>query len=261
MIICFSGTGNSLSVALHLSRLLDDRDIVNLRGELLVTENPEIALPCDRVVWVFPTYSWGVPPIVEKFICRVKIASDKALHFMVTTCGDDVGRIDKQWRSLVKKRGWNARGCWSVQMPNTYVCMKGFDVDPDDVAAKKLEAMPRRVEEVARQILSGADVVDVVSGSWSLIKSSLIYRWFRRYAMSPKLFRALETCTGCGACERGCPTCNIVLEENIRRPKWGGNCAFCLKCYHHCPVKAIAYGKSTNGKGQYTCPTDATVQN
>ncbi|MBR4135116.1 MAG: hypothetical protein IKU03_01705 [Bacteroidales bacterium] len=42
---------------------------------------------------------------------------------------------------------------------------------------------------------------------------------------------------------------NITLEDG--RPKWHGNCTNCDACFHHCPKKAIQYGKASKGKGQY----------
>ncbi len=261
MIICFTGTGNSAAVASVLSRHLGDEEIVMLAGELLCDDAPSLRLSDERIVWVFPTYSWGVPPVVVRFIKRATIeGAERAEHFMVTTCGDDVGRIDSQWRKLMGHRGWNAKGAWSVQMPNTYVCMKGFDVDSDAVADAKLEAMPGRVKHVASRIAARSAETDVVSGSWSGVKSGIVYPWFRRYAMSPKPFRASEACIGCGRCARECPMCNITLDHSTHRPVWGSNCALCLRCYHYCPVRAIDYGKSTAGKGQYRCPDDAGLQ-
>ena len=234
MIICFSGTGNSAAVASRLSVLLDDESLVLLRGEILTGEKPALTLKGERIIWVFPTYSWGVPPVVADFIGRVEIAgADNVPHFMVTTCGDDIGRTDR---------------------------MKGFDVDSKRVEREKLGAMPSRVADIAGAIIGRPDAVDVETGSWAWIKTKLIYPWFRRYAMSSKSFRVSDACIGCGACERGCPTENIRLNAGTKRPEWDDNCALCLHCYHYCPTNAIAYGKNTGGKGQYRCPDDAHVQ-
>ena len=143
MIIVFSGTGNSLAVARGLRERLGG-DVVVLDGELLlrpssrVLEVPE----GEDVVWVFPIYSWGVPPVVADFIRKSKIkGAHEARHFMVCTCGDDIGYADNQWRQLIGRRGWSPRGVFSVQMPNTYVLMKGFDVDSPEAATEKLAAM------------------------------------------------------------------------------------------------------------------------
>ena len=120
MILCFTGTGNSRLVALELQR--------HIGGE---------------VVMVCPVYSWGLPPVVNRFIRRSKIkGAHEAPHFLVCTCGDDVGRADDRWRKLVGRRGWSPRGAFSVTMPNTYVCMSGFDTDTPEVADAKVAAMP-----------------------------------------------------------------------------------------------------------------------
>lgn len=254
-IFCFSGTGNSMYVARLLAGALGDTEIDVLAGECLLEPSAFEAgagVAVERVVWVFPTYSWGVPPVVARFIERASLGDGirQARHYMVTTCGDDMGRADRQWRRLLAGRGIDGLGAFSVQMPNTYVCMKGFDVDSEEVAAAKIEAAPARVRAIADAIVGGgADMLE--RGAFAGIKSGLIYPWFVRYAMSPKPFRVSDCCTGCGRCSRSCPMGNIHMDAG-RRPQWGGQCALCLRCYHICPSGAVAYGGKTRGKSRYT---------
>lgn len=255
MILCFSGTGNSLLVARELSRHLH-LPVVQLEHEQLLDPqtHPLQLAEGERVVWVFPIYSWGVPPVVSRFIrhARIKGATD-AQHYMVCTCGDDVGYADNQWRNLLSHRGWTPRGSFSVEMPNTYVLMKGFDVDSPTLAASKLAAMPKRVAEVASRILAGSIDSDVVRGGFAWVKTHIIYPWFCAFAMSPAPFRANpDTCTSCGLCARSCPLGNITMNDEAKdsHPKWGRNCALCLRCYHQCPTHAVAYGTATATKGQ-----------
>lgn len=263
MIIYFTGTGNSRLVAerLHECYLPDDKQrnkLYCLEGDRLLHPGRQLLETADGslVIWVFPVYSWGVPPVVLRFIDKVRFkGAEKARHYMVCTCGDDVGRTDDQWRHHIGRRGWTPRGAFSVTMPNTYVCMKGFDVDSPDIEAGKLVAMPGRVEEIRRAIDRGFSDSDLIRGSWAWWKTNLVYGLFRAFKMSPLPFRAdPERCTSCGLCARQCPMLNIKLKD--RRPQWGPACAMCLRCYHHCPVKAIAYGKETDGKGQYKLPAD-----
>ncbi|MFH8141913.1 MAG: EFR1 family ferrodoxin [Muribaculaceae bacterium] len=263
MIIYFTGTGNSRLVAerLHECYHPDDKQrnkLYCLEGDRLLHPGRQLLETADGslVIWVFPVYSWGVPPVVLRFIDKVRFkGAEKARHYMVCTCGDDVGRTDDQWRHHIGRRGWTPRGAFSVTMPNTYVCMKGFDVDSPDIEAGKLVAMPGRVEEIRRAIDRGFSDSDLIRGSWAWWKTNLVYGLFRAFKMSPLPFRAdPERCTSCGLCARQCPMLNIKLKD--RRPQWGPACAMCLRCYHHCPVKAIAYGKETDGKGQYKLPAD-----
>ena len=255
MIIFFSGTGNSRRCAHRLGQLLDDTDI----HELTATElrEPEKAcLDCadadSRVIWVFPTYSWGVPPVVARFIKAFSIGKNMAAatHFMVTTCGDDMAYTDRQWRKLLTARGLHAAEAYAVIMPNTYVSMKGFDVDPTEVSRKKVADSENRLKEIAQSIENHGDSM-LIRGAFPWVKSAVIYPWFKRYAMSPKPFHALDSCVSCSLCAKSCPMDNIEMVDG--RPAWGDDCAMCLRCYHICPQHAVRYGKSTDGKGQWIC--------
>ena len=255
MIVAFSGTGNSFIVARLLSEGLAESDVRLLQGEALLDPQPEVGADDERIIWVFPTYSWGVPPIMRRYIerCSLKGSTD-AVHHLVVTCGDDVGNLAWQWSALLKRKGWRRGGVWSVQMPNTYVCMKGFDVDPEEVETKKIEQCPERVGKIVADISSGNFIVDVVTGRWRFFKTRVIYPWFVRFDMSPKPFKASDKCISCGLCAQECPTLNIKMRpENdlSARPSWDDNCSLCLRCYHNCPAKAIEYGRQTRGKGQY----------
>lgn len=168
---------------------------------------------------------------------------------MVCTCGDDIGRADDRWRKLIGRRGWSPRGAFSVIMPNTYVCMKGFDVDSPGLGASKLAAMPARVAGIIGAMKRGFSGSDVTRGSYSWLKTAVVYPFFKYTCMSPRPFGASDACISCGLCSRECPMENITMKNG--RPVWGDRCALCLRCYHRCPVSAIAYGKETDGKGHY----------
>lgn len=263
MVIYFTGTGNSRLVALRLHRRYhpddtDSRKLYPLEGDRLLHPGRQLieAGEGENVIWVFPVYSWGVPPVVLRFIDKVRFkGAEKARHYMVCTCGDDVGRTDDQWRKHLGRRGWTPRGAFSVTMPNTYVCMKGFDTDAADIEAGKLAAMPARVDEIAAAIDRRFADSDLTRGTWAWWKTNLVYWLFRGFMMSPLPFKAdPEVCTSCGLCARSCPMMNIKMAD--RRPQWGPACAMCLRCYHQCPVHAISYGKETAGKGQYRAPRD-----
>ncbi|MDE5979985.1 MAG: EFR1 family ferrodoxin [Muribaculaceae bacterium] len=263
MVIYFTGTGNSRIVAekIHGRYFPDDagkQKLYALDGDRLLHPGRQLLECADNqlVIWVFPVYSWGVPPVVLRFIDKVRFkGAERARHYMVCTCGDDVGRTDDQWRHHLGRRGWTPRGAFSVAMPNTYVCMKGFDVDSPDIEAGKLAALPGRMEEIFSAIDRGFADSDLVRGSWAWWKTNLIYGLFRAFKMSPFPFRAdPDRCTSCGLCARSCPMLNIKMKD--RHPQWGPACAMCLRCYHYCPVNAISYGKEPQGKGQYRAPSD-----
>lgn len=251
MIIFFSGTGNSHMAARELGRLLDDSEIIWLKGEILFDPlGCKLATSAERIIWVFPTYSWGVPPVVKRFMTEAEIdGADRAIHYMVTTCGDDIGETASQWKRIIKKRKWKCGYAYSVTMPNTYVLMKGFDVDPIDVSDQKLAEAPKSLEIIAHRIKSNEPGDGITKGSWSKVKSRLIYPWFVKFCMSPKPFKSNGRCIGCGKCAKACPMENISMDEN--KPQWHNRCALCLRCYHICPCDAVDYGHATKDKGQY----------
>lgn len=248
MIIWFGGNGNSRMVAqLLASRLGEDTPV---RITDLVGKTVSVS---GRVIWVMPVYSWGVPPIVRRFMREVAFDGD-AVHHLVLTCGDDCGLAADMWRSDAHKRGWRTGTASSVTMPNTYVFLPGFDVDTPEVTRRKLAQAPDAADRVAAAITSGSDPWDdgVTKGAMPWLKTRIVYPFFVRFMMSPRKFGVdRKACNRCGTCAAVCPVRNIKLNPY---PEWGDNCAFCLACYNRCPRHAVQYGSVTRGKGQYRGP-------
>ncbi|MCM1520419.1 MAG: EFR1 family ferrodoxin [Lachnoclostridium sp.] len=240
MIYWFSGTGNSRRVAQHLAQLLGD-------GMAFMT--PGLKSDHERVIWVFPIYSWGVPPYVAEVIRTASLA-EGSRHYMVATCGDDAGLAPQMWRKLLEPHHVVPMAAYTVIMPNTYVVLPGFDVDPPELRDSKLEQEPERTRHIARLISESSTTDDFTTGSMPWIKTRLIYPWFIAHMMSPRDFKVSDACISCGRCSRDCPVSNISMDEK-GRPVWGDRCAGCLACYHVCPAHAISFGRFTASKGQY----------
>lgn len=234
-----------------MARRLGDR-LISIADAIAGKEFRYVLQPGERIGWVFPTYSWGPAPIVLDFISHWHIDGYTAATYcyMVTTCGDDVGLSVEMWRKALGCIDGNA--AFSVQMPNNYILMKGFDVDDELTEREKLLAAPKRVEEIALSVACARCTVDVVTGKWKWVKSRIINPWFRRHAMSDRHFFAeSDKCTHCRLCVASCPLHNITIASDSSLPAWHGDCAMCLSCIHRCPARAIQYGKQTQLKGRY----------
>lgn len=249
MIFYFSGTGNSEWAARTLAELLDDK-VISIAEVML---NGQLRFPLaegEKIGWVFPIHSWGPPPIVLDFISKMHINdyNPQCFCYMVCTCGDDIGMsVDMLQDALGRIRCHSA---YSIQMPNTYICMKGFDVDSPEVEKQKLEKAETRIREIAERISRKKIETDVVTGSFKWIKSKVINPYFHKFEMSDKPFVCnTDLCTSCGTCVSSCPVNNITLSEG--HPVWNHNCTLCLSCLHRCPTRAINYGKKTVKKGRY----------
>lgn len=257
MIYYFSGTGNSKWVARMLASILGER-LVEI-GDAIRSGKFRYELASDESIgWVFPVYSWGPPPVALDFISKWHVngyKKDKTYCYMVAVCGDDIGLTADIWRKALGYIYGNA--AFSVQMPNNYILLPGFDVDSKDVEREKLERAKSRVEEVAKAILAKSHVTDVVTGSCKWIKSRVIRPFFNAFLMSDRRFKVdADVCTSCGLCAKVCPMKNITMDEK-GLPRWNGNCAMCLGCIHHCPVRAIQYGDITRKRGRYFLKAEA----
>ena len=101
--------------------------------------------------FVFPIYAWGPPSLVLKVIKRLEIeGGERAYCYMVCTCGDDTGCTTALFRRALKAKGWKLSCGFSLAMPNTYVCLPGFDVDSAEMAQAKVDATRKRLPEVCR---------------------------------------------------------------------------------------------------------------
>ncbi|MCR5312521.1 MAG: EFR1 family ferrodoxin [Bacteroidaceae bacterium] len=246
MIFYFSGTGNSKWVAEYIANKLHDRCV--FVGEGYCAQENWSLEDGERLGFVFPVYAWGIPEFFESFIRSLKIQNVQYVYF-VCTCGDDTGLTKESFIRLGEMKGWKVDMGYSVRMPNTYVCLPGFDVDPDEMMKRKKSDAIIRVDDIVKNlIVYKTSFFDVYPGSMAWIKSKVIRPLFNKILVSPKPFHVLNNCVGCGICSKQCPMQNIVMNP---RPKWGNNCVGCLRCYHSCPTNAIQFGVFTKGKGQY----------
>ncbi len=249
MLFYFSGTGNSKWIAKQIADNFHDKlySIPDAISSNFV--NFELAED-EKIGFVFPIYSWGVPPIVIDFLHSLSFGNtyhNNYLYF-ICCCGDETGLAPEQFIDALNAKGIKHNSAFSVIMPNNYVLLPGFDVDSHDVMTSKLAAAPTRINQIVEQINKGVDINDCYEGSMAWLKSKLIYPLFVKWGISPNKFCVGDNCNGCKRCERICPTHNIIVNE---KPEWGKNCTSCLACYHTCPQNAIRYGRGTKNKGQY----------
>lgn len=251
MILYFSGTGNSRLVAQALAEHLQQplRRWQDVR--------PDDLEKATAIGFVFPIYAWGLPRVFRDWL--VAQAGLPAKAWMVATCGDDIGLTPLELRNLLRPKHCTLVAAFSVQMPNTYVALPGFDVDAPEEQERRLRDYEQRIETIAmflETIIVEKEVqelqyLDVVEGSFPWLKSRILRPLFNRWLVGDHRFRSTKACIHCRKCEKTCPMGNITMTTEIR-PQWNGRCADCFACFHVCPTNAIHYGLWTKGKGQKT---------
>ncbi|MBD5172976.1 MAG: 4Fe-4S binding protein [Bacteroidales bacterium] len=249
MILYFSGTGNSRYVAELLAQQLKEKvfPIFDISPANVEWSDMGLGIVC-------PVYSWGIPPLVLNYISSIPVQANSTHHrpiWVVLTCGDETGMAPEMIVDACAKTGLKLQGIWSVIMPNNYVLLPGFDVDPTDVEQQKLSQAPTRIRAIAQAVIKGEEGIDVTRGSWAWIKTKLVYPLFKRWGMIPRKWKWTKECLQCGKCAKACPIGNIEMRGN--HPRWHDKCVSCLACYHSCPVHAVSYGNMTSSKGQYEC--------
>ena len=254
MIIYFSGTGNSKHVAETCGKELGEEVIA------LTDHSPiQVKFSGKTLGIVTPVYSWGIPPIVLQYIDnlnKIFVSESRQVPiWVILVCGDDTGKASEMMRNELKRRGLKLAGGWSIQMPNNYVLLPGFDVDPKDLENQKLRAAQEEIKEIVSKIANCKWEEKYVEGSWPRLKTRIVYPLFKHWGMIPSRWNHSDKCISCGICAKICPVKNITMLENKEDktcyPQWGSNCTSCLACYHVCPTHAVQYGKITKNKGQY----------
>ena len=254
MIFYFSGTGNSRWVADTLRDALSEPMVPIVKA--LKQEKGEFAYSLDKeekVIFVFPVHSWGPAVLMLRFIARLRLENyDRQPVYFVCTCGDDCGRTDRMMKEALAARGIALTAGYSVQMPNTYILLPGFDVDSDEVKAEKLGKAPERIREIVACMTEETKAELYFPGDFAMLKS-MAYPIFTHFVIGSSKFHATDACISCGLCADVCPTGTIALAKD-GKPRWKDTCVQCLACYHRCPVGAIEYGTISVKKGHYHHP-------
>lgn len=75
MIFYFSGTGNSKWIAQQLAQVQQE-ELISIAAELQQKDNlfRYQLRNNEKIGFVFPIYSWGIPPIVLEFIRKIELA-------------------------------------------------------------------------------------------------------------------------------------------------------------------------------------------
>lgn len=258
MVFYFSATGNSLWVAQYISNAFNEPlcSVPDLmRKQFSDGIRYTLRDEAEILFFVFPVHSWGPALVMLRFIRELQLSELKGNRvFAIGTCGDDCGYTDRIVRKELTGKCIPLEAFFSLKMPNNYILMRGFGVDPEPVKDEKLALAPSGMEQIVKAINTRSySESQILRTGMSRLKSYVVYPAFKRFVIGRQSFRTTDACISCGLCAKVCPTDTIVMQNG--KPVWQGkDCVQCTACIHRCPVKAIEFGKVSVGKGRYVHP-------
>ena len=241
IVFCFSGTGNSLFAAKNISKTLENCEIVSM------TRSINLSKQYDSIGFVYPTYYWGMPKIVIKFIESLNLENNKdAYYYSIATYGGLPGNaIYQLYEILETKHNVKLHYGQKLKMFANYVI--AYDMSKNvgvitNKSTKKLLPIINSIKLKKRNRVY----------KFTKIFKSMNENFVKNVSNMDKNYSIDDSCNYCFICVKVCPVKNIEIIEN--KPIFKNNCEQCVACIQFCPQKAINYKDLTQKRKRYTNP-------
>jgi len=245
----FSGTGNSLSVAMGIAEKMDGK-LIPIAS---VVDKEPIVTDADVMAMVFPVHFSainGIPDIVRRFAENLENINSKYI-FAVCTCGGFSAATIENLGKVIELRGGNLAAGFTVQMPSN------IEAVPAEEQQKLFNDWNNKLESIQEYVKArdegefetmGLPLKIALAPIFFYYKNKT-FKFFKKISESPdsdfkqltwlsdKRFYTDDNCEGCGTCSQVCPVHNIKIIEG--RPEWQHHCEICFACLNWCPNGAI----------------------
>ena len=255
----FSGTGNSLHVARELQKRIPEACLIPMVSLL---NQDGIAANSETVGLVFPIYLTTVPAPVRNFLQKFDLNSARYI-FAVATREGSLSLADIYLQRILRQKGKALDAHFILNMAgNSPTGLKPtpgstdwvMQITPEKIAVFEAEVQ-RRLDAIQKVILNQEKYPE--KDAPRLIKHLLerCIAFLIQHTKTEIDFYADATCTGCGRCEKVCPSQKLKVVNE--RPVWqkGVKCYYCYACFNFCPAQAILVNKKyTQKNGRYFHP-------
>jgi ferredoxin len=244
----FSGTGNSLNVALRVQENIENCEILSIPR---VLEEKKFNFGAAKIGFIFPVHFQDAPHIVRELLKHIKITGDPYI-FAIATAGGEFGKTFRNINEILDKQNRKLDSEFSMVFPSNSIVMEDRSRTPEeiDVLIKNSED---RINEIIKIIANNE--IEKFTYKRSSFKDRfgcLMGKIFLYSIFNDRRFRVDdEKCVRCGTCVSVCPMNNIeIVDEKVT---WNHNCEVCLACIHWCPQNAIQHW-GTRGIPRYHHP-------
>ena len=243
MVFYFTATGNSLYVAKQL-----DEERLSIPQEMN-KENRHYK--AERIGIVCPLFEFEIPSLVKDFIQDSEF--EAGYFYLVVTYGMHHGGVAERTQAWLQSIGKAADYVNTIIMHDNALIVFDMDQQRNVEAEKQVDA---HIDAIKSDIAAKRAMVQQAPADEIDFYQNFV-AWIKRtgpmYAFP--LYRATDSCVGCGTCTRVCPRGCIHLEN--KRPVWDySRCANCMACIQACPTKAIQFitVKEPNPDARYRNP-------
>lgn len=244
-IIYFSGNGNTKYCMKLLASALGNGKIESIENEnatQLIKESEEIIL-------AYPIHFSNIPFIVKDFIQKNSSLFSGKNIFLIATMGAFSGDGTGCGARLLKKCGANILGGLHLRMPDTVADVKLLkkSSEKNKVIIKNTEEKISAISKMLQNKKYPHEGLHFYNQLAGLFGQRL---WFMNAAKKHRHdFKvAVEKCSGCGLCQKQCPTRSIQIENKVAKLT-GSSCTICYRCVNSCPKQAITIiGKDIFGQ-------------
>jgi ferredoxin/flavodoxin len=253
LLFLFSGTGNSLNVAIRIQENIENCEILSVPK---VFEEKKFNYEVSKIGFVFPVYFTDAPNIVKEFLKNIKISGNPYI-FAIATCGGEVGKTFRTVNKLLDKQNRKLHSEFSLVLPSNFIILTDKTNTPEEID-RILKDSEVRINEIIEKITnSEIEKFIPTKVSFSNKFTNRMGKLFLFRIFSDRGFKVDdEKCIRCGTCVSVCPMNNIKIVND--KVTWNHNCEICLACIHWCPQNAIQHFK-TQGIPRYHHP-DITLK-
>jgi len=229
----FSGTGNSLWSAKRFAHIIGEP--CELHNIAIEAEKDEIIIEAQAVIFVYPSYAYGLPLIVRRFAKKAVFKTPYLAAFV--TYGSDPGGTQAQLFRILKKKNIDSLYFGKIPAMENYISIFG---PPNEKNIEKRVSMQEEATEKSAHCVIERRTNKI--NSFRPISVFISFLFSLGVKIFYKHYKVNDICNGCGICEKICPVSAIEMKEN--RPVFSGKCEHCVACIDICPPRAIQFGRA-----------------